>query len=183
MKNKRGFTLLELLVVVLIIGVLSAIALPQYQKAVLKARLHVGISLISSLYEAEQSYYLANGEFTDNIDALDIEIPHDDTCERWEEPGAMGYSCGWGQVDIEGNFKTLYFTYPAQVDGDNEDIKIAYVVYLMDVAFSNVTGGKFKEGTRYCFGRQTVKTAQEVCENMGGTFIGESSRWKYYELH
>ena len=55
-KNKKGFTLLELLVVVLIIGILSAVALPQYQKAVEKSRATEAITLLGSLANAEEIY-------------------------------------------------------------------------------------------------------------------------------
>ncbi len=57
-QNKQAFTLIELLVVVLIIGVLAAVALPQYNKAVKKARVAEQIELVSSIYPAAEACYL-----------------------------------------------------------------------------------------------------------------------------
>ena len=79
MKNTRsGFTLIELLVVVLIIGILSSVALPQYTKAVEKARLTELMSLQTSLEKAVDVYLLGNGypaSSTDLFDSLDISFP------------------------------------------------------------------------------------------------------------
>jgi prepilin-type N-terminal cleavage/methylation domain-containing protein len=70
--NKKAFTLIELLVVVLIIGILAAIALPQYNKAVLRSRAAEAVQLQRSLYNAEQMYFLANGVYTTDVRKLDI---------------------------------------------------------------------------------------------------------------
>ena len=71
---KQAFTLIELLVVVLIIGILSAIALPQYEKAVLRARCTEAIITLRAITDAQERYAMANGEYTNNLSELDVEV-------------------------------------------------------------------------------------------------------------
>ena len=79
MQNKsRAFTLIELLVVVLIICILAAVAIPQYEKAVEKARAAEAMVLVKAIADANQRYYLANGKYTWSLADLDIEIPGKD---------------------------------------------------------------------------------------------------------
>ena len=73
--NVHAFTLIELLVVVLIIGILAAIALPQYQKAVEKSRAVQGMTMVKSIYQAALEYYMANGTYPSNFDDLSISVP------------------------------------------------------------------------------------------------------------
>ncbi len=57
---KKGFTLIEMLVVVLIIGVLAAIAVPQYEASIEKSRVAEALVMMKSIADAEQRYFQAN---------------------------------------------------------------------------------------------------------------------------
>ncbi len=84
-----AFMLIELLVVVLIIGILAAVAVPQYQKATIKARMAEGVQILKTLVQAQEVYYLSNGHYTTNIGDLDVSIPQNQIASSW---------CGWDET-------------------------------------------------------------------------------------
>lgn len=75
MKNNKGFTLLELLTAVLIIGILTALAMPEYQKAVERSRAAEAQTILENLAKAEERFLMSNGTFTNELTDLDVIIP------------------------------------------------------------------------------------------------------------
>ena len=64
-KNKNGFTLIELIMVMIIIGVLAAVAIPRFQDVVIESEVAVEQRVINTIYNGLETYarekYVANG--------------------------------------------------------------------------------------------------------------------------
>lgn len=149
--NNNGFTLIELLVVVLIIGILAAVALPKYELAVAKARYMQLISLANALGKGQELYKLANGELTDDISALSIDLPPGTTSGK----NVVYYS--WGSCSIG---TTGYASCRSARDG---------VSYVDLRTFRQC---KVEPGTKEEFGKK-------ICKSMGGVYTSKDGNGKY----
>tara|TARA_B100001248_G_scaffold260619_1_gene249356 strand:- start:528 stop:1091 length:564 start_codon:yes stop_codon:yes gene_type:complete len=90
-KNQKGFSLIELMIAVAIIGILAAIAIPNYQKFQRKSRQSDAKSQLSGIYQANKIYIGDYGQYTASFRAM-----------NYSPDGRIQYDCGWpGAIGIQ----------------------------------------------------------------------------------
>lgn len=121
LKSRGGFTLIEMLVVVMIIGILARVAVPQYFKVVEKDKASEGINLFLTLKGAQDRYMAKYGAFCNTTVAgcngFDVTPP---PLHYFQPVGAFGAGGGgnqsWTLTLTRTNAPAVYGSYQLKYD-------------------------------------------------------------------
>jgi len=117
---KKGFTLIELMIVVAIIALLSVIAVPNFMKFLSKAKRAEAYMNLRSLYAAEKAYWAEHGKYSDVLSG--------DGGIGWKPEGYKGGGTG----------ENFYYTYGFAHGSEGKN----YFTGKLNTSFSHLSGAK-----------------------------------------
>lgn len=91
LSNNKGFTLIELMVVVVIVGILSAIAIPQYGRYTMRAHRTDAMGALQMILDAQERYYADHITYTTDLSDLGLTDPYITPQGRYS---IKAFSCG-----------------------------------------------------------------------------------------
>ncbi|RMG34021.1 MAG: prepilin-type N-terminal cleavage/methylation domain-containing protein [Gammaproteobacteria bacterium] len=113
MKQQGGFTLIELMIVVAIIAILAAIAIPAYQDYTKRSHVSEGLSLASGAKAAVAEFYSSEGHFPTNNSSAGL--------------AASGSITGNAVSSVAVSNGLITITYNSKVDSTNNKLELSPV--------------------------------------------------------
>ena len=97
-KEQKGFTLIELMIVVAIIGVLAAVAIPAFTKYIAKSKTSEAKTFVKRIYDGARAYYMEPNYGTKTLNTVPAQFPRNDTIAGALAPGGqIGFVSNTGQ--------------------------------------------------------------------------------------
>ncbi len=114
-KTSRGFTLIEVLVVVVILGIITAMAYPSYQKQIRKSRRAEAKQALSDVAARQEQYYISNKRYTTTATQLGL------TASPTSINGRYNITFGGSTVVPTGDTTTSYVIIATPVTGNDQN--------------------------------------------------------------
>ena len=115
--RRRGFTLVELMVVIVIVAVMAAIAVPLYTNYIKDTRRSEGANGLAAVATAQTTYYQRNGSYSGSLAALNVDLT--DVAANWDvadptliagpPPGFSVVATGKAGTEYEGLSVTMTY--------------------------------------------------------------------------
>ena len=164
---QKGFTLIELMIVVAIIGILAAVAIPAYQDYIVKSKLTKVTSTLDPIKTAIAMYYQENGGFPGISDAI--------TGTGTPTTGSVWNSLGFSVLPtLPSELAAIYYT-PSGVVGT------AASTFALNLVLTNIKVGTINGQTVSISPTQGTVPASTSTDTFSGTTITGSSaiQWFY----